>query len=55
MSLELPVGTTVHEAKKKILFVSCNGLKKNRVGRLVKKKFCMILLVKNVCFMHVLR
>ena len=22
----------------KILFVSCNGLKKNRVGRLVKKK-----------------
>ena len=44
------------KAKKKILFVSCNGLKKNRVGRLVKSFFfCMILLVKNVCFMHVLR
>ena len=44
------------KAKKKILFVSCNGLKKNRVGRSVKLfVFFMILLVKNVCFMHVLR
>ena len=25
-----------HKAKKNILFVSCNGLKKNRVGRSVK-------------------
>ena len=29
--------------------------KKNRVGRSVKKIFCIIFLVKNVCFMHVLR
>ena len=27
------------QATKKILFVSCNGLRKNRVGRLIKKKF----------------
>ena len=39
------------KAKKKILFVSCNGPKKNRVGRSAK----FIFLVKNVCFMHVLR
>ena len=38
--------------KKKKLFVSCNGLKKNRVGRLVKKKF-IIFLVKNVLLMHI--
>ena len=37
------------------LFVSYNGPKKNRVGRSVKKKICIIFLVKNVCFMHVLR
>ena len=43
------------EAKEKILFVSCNGLEKNRVGRSVKKLYCTIFLVKNVCFMHVLR
>ena len=43
------------KAKKKILFVSCNGLKKNRVGRSVKKCFCIVFLVKNVYFMHVLR
>ena len=35
-------------------FVSCNSLEKNRVGRSVKKKICIIFLVKNVCFMHVL-
>ena len=29
-----------YKAKKKILFVSWNGLKKNRVGRSVKKIFC---------------
>ena len=29
----------LYKAKKKILFVSCNGLKRNRVGRLVKKIF----------------
>ena len=28
-------------AKKKILFVSCNGMKKYRVGRSVKKKFSL--------------
>ena len=37
----------------KKLFVSCNGQKKNRVGRSVKKNFWIIFLVKNVCFMHV--
>ena len=41
------------KAKKKILFVSCNGLKKSRVGRSVKK-ICIIFLGKNMCFMHVL-
>ena len=40
--------------KKKKLFVSCNGPKK-RVGRSVKKKICIIFLVKNVGFMHVFR
>ena len=30
-----------HKAKKKILFVSCNGPKKNRVGRSVKKLFAL--------------
>ena len=35
---------------KKKLFVSCNGPKKNRVGRWVKKNLCIIFLVKNVCF-----
>ena len=29
------------QAKKKILFVSCNVLKKNRVGRSVKKYFLL--------------
>ena len=29
----------IDEAKKKMLFVSCNGLKKNRVGRSVKLIF----------------
>ena len=29
---------TLCKAKKNILFVSCNGPKKNRVGRSVKKK-----------------
>ena len=46
---------TVLKPNKKKLFVSCNGPKKNRVGRSVKKYFCIFLLVKNVCFMHVLR
>ena len=41
--------------KKKKLFVSCNGPEKNRVGRSVKKIFLHHFLVKNVCFMHVLR
>ena len=41
-------------AKKKILFASCNGLKRNRVGRLVKGKFCIIFLSR-MCLMHVLR
>ena len=35
-------------------FVSCNVLKENRVGRSVKKKFLIIFLVRNMCFMHVL-
>ena len=35
------------------MFVSCNGPEKNREGRSVKK-FYIIVLVKNVCFMHVL-
>ena len=36
----------VHYTKKKILFVSCNGLNRNRVGRSVKKKKnCIIFLV----------
>ena len=43
------------KAKKKILFVSCNGRGKIRVGRSVKIFFCITFLVKNVCFMHVLR
>ena len=43
------------KAKKKILFVSCNSLKINMVGRSVKFFFFIILLVKNVCLMHVLR
>ena len=34
------------EAKRKISFVSCNGLKKNRVGS-SEKKICIIFLVKN--------
>ena len=34
--------------------VSYNGPKQNRVGRSLKKEFCIIFLVKNVCFMHVL-
>ena len=29
----------IYEAKKKILFFSCNGLKRNRVGRSVKDFF----------------
>ena len=41
-------------AKKNILLVSCNGLKKKWVGRSVKKISFIIFLVKNVCFMHVL-
>ena len=36
------------------LLVSCNGPKKNRLGRSIKKKNDYFL-VKNVCFMHVLR
>ena len=36
--------------KKNELFVSCNGPKKNRVGRSVKKKNSIIFLVKNVFF-----
>ena len=47
-------GTPRIRPKKKKVFVSCNGLKINRVGRSVKKN-CIIFLVKNVCFMHVLR
>ena len=35
--------------RKNILFVSCNGLKKIRVGNF----FCIIFLVKNVRFVHV--
>ena len=31
------------QAKKKILSVSCNGPKKNRVGRSVKKKIALFL------------
>ena len=49
-----PIGQSVCKAKKKVLFVSRNGLKK-RVGRSGKYFFCTIFLVKNVCFMHVLR
>ena len=43
--------------KKKKLFVSCNSPKKNRVGKSVRIFFffCIIFLVKNVCFMHILR
>ena len=44
-----------NQAEKKILFVSCNGTGKNRVGRSVKILFWIIFLFKNVCFMHVLR
>ena len=39
---------------RKKMLVSCNSLKKNRVGRSVKY-FLINFLVKNVCFMHVLR
>ena len=46
---------TVIMPKKKILFVSCNGPKKDRVGRLVNYFFLIIFSVRNVCFMHVLR
>ena len=35
--------------------ISCNGPKKDRVGRSVKEFFWIIFLVKNLCFMHVLR
>ena len=41
--------------RKKYCFFFCNGLKKKWVGRSVKKIFCIIFLVKIVCFMHVLR
>ena len=34
-----PYGRVVDKAKKKMLFVSCNGWEKNKVGRLVKKMF----------------
>ena len=40
---------------KKKLFVSCNGSKKNRVGRSMNFYLFIYFLVKNVCFMHVLR
>ena len=46
--------STRHFRPKKILFVSCNDPKKNREVRSVKIFFCIIFLVKNVCFMHVL-
>ena len=52
--LNLPPSPQPIRLKKK-LFVSCNGREKNRVGKSVKKKICIIFLVKNVCFMHVLR
>ena len=55
---DLPDGDKVgvsDQAYKKKLFVSCNGSKKNRVGRSVKRFFWLIFLVKNVCFMHVFR
>ena len=38
------------KAKKKILFVSCSGLKKYRVGRSVKKKNCIIFLCQKCVF-----
>ena len=37
---------------KKKLLISCNGPKKNRVGGSVKKIFCIIFLVKNMCFIR---
>ena len=39
---------------RKKLFVSCNGPRKNRLSR-PEKHGGIISLVKNVCFMHVLR
>ena len=45
------------EAKKKKLFVSCNGPKKNRVGRSIKKMFLHYFLghkcVFYACFMMI--
>ena len=40
------------KAKKKILFVSCNGLKRNRVGRGVRKN--SLFWGSKMCFLHVL-
>ena len=40
---------------KKEIVSSCHGPKKNRVGRSAKPFFLQFFLVKNVCFMHVLR
>ena len=58
--LEIPLQVSyvpmIPRPRNKLLFVSCNGPKKYRVGRSVKKKFLIfIFLVKNVRFMHVLR
>ena len=35
--------------QEKILFVSCNGLRKNRVGRSVKNFFCIIIFLVKMC------
>ena len=47
-----------HLGQEKILFVSCNGLKMNRVVRPVKRFFNFffaLFLWSKMCFMHVLR
>ena len=53
-NLDLPHLLLVHWfliRPRKKMFVSCNGLKRNRVGR--SDFFLMIFLFKNVCFMDV--
>ena len=53
--LMFPKAPLPHKAKKKILFVSCNGLEKNRVGRSVKIFSFALFFWSKMCFMHVLR
>ena len=48
------IRATIRPKKRNCLF-PVTVRKKNRVGRSVKIKYFIIFLVKNLCFMHVLR